>query len=285
MKVHIPPAARWLAILCLLAAPAFAATQASAPQQQDPAAVAIIQQVADRELTAYRHHQNYFYLSEERSDRTNQHLWLEAVVETPHGKLRRLLKEDGQPLSPQRRQQEDARIAALAADPAKLDASTRALEQDEEHAHALFNSPAGLYLYSLDTSPAADGLLKINFRPNPTYQAPSYELRVLHALAGSILVERDSLRLRQIDAKIVEDVKFGWGILGEIQPGGELHMVRALATGDDYKPVLLDLHMQGHMLLFHTLSRAQHLTHRGFIVLPANLPLAEAGKMVLAATP
>jgi hypothetical protein len=285
MKFSIPPAARWLALLCLLAVQSASSSQANAPPQ-DSAALAIVQQVASRELNAYRHHQYYFYLSEERSDRTNQHVWLEAVAETPHGKLRRLLKEDGEPLSPQRRQQEDARIAALAADPAKLEASTHSLEQDEEHAHSLFNSPASLYLYSMDNAAGTpEGMIKIDFRPNPTYQAPSYELRVLHALAGSILVERETLRLRQLDANIAEDVKFGWGILGEIQPGGSIHMVRTLAAGDDYKPVLLDLHMQGHMLLFHTLSRAQHLTHRGFVALAPNLPLADAGKMVLSATP
>jgi hypothetical protein len=277
------PFARAFAFACLLASVAVAAQSSPAPQQ-DEAALAIVRQVGARELDAYRHHQNYFYMSEERADRTNQHLWLEAVVETPHGKLRRLLMEDGKPLTPQRRQQEDARIAALAADPAKLEAASRARQQDEEHAQSLFQTSAGMYLFALDKSEVGP-LLKINFRPNPAYVAPTYEQRVLHALAGSILIERDTLRLREIDARIVDDVKFGWGLLGEILPGGTLHLVRTHAAGDDYKPVLLDMNMQGHLLIFRTLSRAQHLVHRDFVQLPPNLPLADAGKMVLAATP
>ena len=277
-----------LAITCLPGAAQQTTAQFSAqPGQapQDPAAAAIVKQVGEHELDAYRRHQEYFYYSEERSDRTNQHLWFEAVVETQHGKLRRLLQEDGKPLTTQRRQQEDARIAALAADPAKLEAASRARQQDEEHAQSLFQTSAGMYLFSFD-NPADNGpLLKINFRPNPTYDAPTYEQRVLHALAGSILVERDTLRLREINARIVEDVKFGWGILGEVQPGGTMHFVRTHAGGDDYKPILVDINMQGHMLIFRTLSRSQHLTHRGFVLLPPNLSLADAGKMVLAATP
>jgi len=276
---------------CLCAALLLAqrlAAQAPMPQQ-DPAAVAIVKQVGERELDAYRRHQEYFFISEERSDRTNQHLWLEAVAETPHGKLRRLLQEDGKPLTPQRRQQEDARIAALAADPAKLEAASRARQQDEEHAQTLFQTSAGMYIFSFENSSASGPepglLMKINFRPNPAYDPPTYEQRVLHALAGSILIERESLRLREIDARIVEDVKFGWGILGEVQPGGALHLVRIHAAGDDYKPVLLDMNMQGHMLIFHTLSRTQHLVHRGFVPLAPGLPLADAGKIVLAATP
>lgn len=273
--------------VCLLAALSLAAicgsAQTPAPTQQDPAALAIIQQVGEHELAAYRHHGYYSFLNAERSDRTNQHLWLEAVVETPQGKFRRLLREDGQPLAPQRRQQEDARIAAEAADPAKLEADSHAREQDEQHAQSMFNYPPQMFVYAREGE--SDGLLKISFRPNPAFQPSTYEQRVLHAMAGSVLIEPGALRLRQLDARITEDVKFGWGIIGEILPGGNMHLVRVHTTGDDYKPTLLDINMQGHLLFFHTLSRTQHLTHRNFAPLPPNLSVSEAGKMALAVTP
>ena len=56
------------------------------------------------------HRLKYMYLSEERSERTGGHLWTERVVETPMGKVRLLLAEDGKPLSPERQAAEKAQI-------------------------------------------------------------------------------------------------------------------------------------------------------------------------------
>jgi hypothetical protein len=59
------------------------------------------------------HRGHFSYLSNERSDRTDGHLWTEKIVETTAGKLRMLVAEDGQPLSGDRAAAEKARLAFL----------------------------------------------------------------------------------------------------------------------------------------------------------------------------
>src|SRR5580698_10012294 len=63
------------------------------------------------------HQHKYMYLSDERSERTGGHLWVERVVETTVGKVRLLLAEDGKPLSAERLAEERALLKEVAAHP------------------------------------------------------------------------------------------------------------------------------------------------------------------------
>jgi hypothetical protein len=55
----------------------------------------------------------YIYLSKERSERTGERLWTEWVAETSAGKIRRLVAEDGQPLSGDRAGGDSGRSGGL----------------------------------------------------------------------------------------------------------------------------------------------------------------------------
>ena len=81
----------------------------SAPGQDTHA---LLETLLSNEQGASAHRGRYEYRNEERSDRTGGHLWLEKVVETPEGRVRMLLAEDGHPLSPERVGAERGRLAA-----------------------------------------------------------------------------------------------------------------------------------------------------------------------------
>src|SRR5260370_5464957 len=70
----------------------------------------LVQRVLAVEGEEIKHKGRYVYLSQERSERTGGHLWTERVVETSVGKLRRLIAEDGQPLTGDRAAAEHARL-------------------------------------------------------------------------------------------------------------------------------------------------------------------------------
>jgi hypothetical protein len=99
----------------------FAAAQAPAPHTPQELMKALIENERKAMLTKER----YEYLSSERSDRTGGHLWTERVVETAQGRVRLLTAVDGQPLSPQRVQQEHDRLTAIAAN--RLSATMRSM--------------------------------------------------------------------------------------------------------------------------------------------------------------
>src|SRR4030088_3127341 len=90
-------------LLGLLAAGAVQAQSADVARSSD-AARRIVDTMLTHEGDPAEHRLKYMYLCEERSDRTGGHLWLERVVETPMGKVRLLLAEDGKPLSVERQE-------------------------------------------------------------------------------------------------------------------------------------------------------------------------------------
>ena len=113
-----------------------------------------------------RQHRTYFrYTSVERSARTGGHLWKENVVETPDGLLRRVVAEDGKPLSPERAAAEDRRIARLAANPDALRAEDADRRADEARMGGILDILPKAFLYAED---AVEGeCMRIAFRPNP----------------------------------------------------------------------------------------------------------------------
>src|SRR6202043_1706150 len=59
----------------------------------------IVNQMVETETAAKERRQHFLYRREERSVRTKGHLWDELVVETPEGRMHRLIAVDGKPLS------------------------------------------------------------------------------------------------------------------------------------------------------------------------------------------
>jgi hypothetical protein len=257
-----------------------AASSAQSNSAPDSALTALVQTMSRNEAALAKIRTDYFFFSEERSDRTNQHLWLEAIAETTHGPLRRLLAVDGRPLSAEEQRHVDQRVQALAADPSALDAVNRNRTQDQERGEQMLRMPPGMYLYREVSRQG--GVMTVAFKPNPAYEPATYEERVLHAVAGTFQIDEPALRMREVDSRLTEVVKFGFGLLGSIQ-SGEVHLVRIKTSHGDYKPEVLDFKVVGRVLFFHALGREQHLARHGFVLLPENQSLEDAAKTVLAA--
>ena len=47
-------------------------------------------------------------------------------------------------------------------------------------------------------------LVRIKFRPNPVYIPPTYEARVIHSLAGTILIDSEHKRLASVAGQLPE---------------------------------------------------------------------------------
>src|SRR6266436_6383310 len=105
-----------LVLLGLLAVGAVRAQSADVAGSSD-AARRVVDTMLTHEGNPAEHRLKYMYLSEERSERTGGHLWTERVVETPMGKVRLLLAEDGKSLSAERQAAERAKLADIVAHP------------------------------------------------------------------------------------------------------------------------------------------------------------------------
>src|SRR5271167_3484812 len=129
--------------------------------------------------------------------------------ETPHGSQTKLMVEtrDGmagllvatndKPLTAEQRQAEEARLAALVANPEHLKRKQRAEKEDAERITRIMKALPDAFLYEPDGNEVGNqeagktgqGLVRLKFHPNPKYSPPSRVEQVLAGMQGYILID------------------------------------------------------------------------------------------------
>ena len=257
-------------LLALIVPPFTLAVRAQDAQQT-------IATLVQHEDEAAQHRGHYLYTSEERSDRTGSHLWVERVAETNWGKVRYLVAEDGQPITGDRLSAEKARIEKEAADPEgfKKAESTRA--DDEQHAKQMLSLLPKAFLFD---QPQQEGeFLRIGFSPNPDYAPQSMEEKVLHGMSGSVLIDAKTIRLHGIDGRMPQDISVGFG-LATIKAGSNFSTVREHVGDADWKTQTLHTEINGRALLLKTLAKKQEAKHYDFHRIPDSLSVPDAVAML-----
>ena len=257
--------------ICLMAAAGLHAQSSSAAKQ-------IVDTMLNHEKDPAEHRNRYIYLSEERSDRTGGHLWRERVVETSLGKVRLLLAEDGKPLSADRLAAERSKLAEFIAHPDAFQRQAQATKNDEEHAEQMLALLGKAFLF--DKPHAAGSDLQIGFRPDPAYKTQSLEERVLHAMSGTILIDRRTMQLHRIDGKLPTDVSMGFGLLGTVHAGSSFSTTHEVEPGGDWKGATVDTAIEGKAMLFKEIGRNEQVVHSEFRQLPQEITVVQAVELL-----
>jgi hypothetical protein len=262
--------------LCLIGAlvwPLHRVRAADVPRTSD-AALQIVTTMMNNENTAALHKDHYCYISNERSDRTGGHLWTERVVETNVGKIRMLLAEDGQPLSPERIAEERGRLAQIVADPSAFIKKSQTTKDDEAHARQMLTLATRAFLFD---DPRPDGsFLRIDYRPNPDYETQSMEERVLHGMTGTILVDPQTVRLHRIDGHLPTDISLGFGFIATVRAGSSFSTTRDRLGQPDWKTTQLDTAINGRIIFFKSIAKNEHAEHFDFVRVPNDLTVTQA---------
>ena len=148
----------------------------------------------------------------------------EEQVETKDGPLYRVLAVDGTPLNPDQRQQDNARMDRLLHDPGQQLKVKQAHDEDEQKLEKLMRLMPEAFLYDYDG--VEGNLVRLKFRPNSNYNPLTYEARVAHSLAGTILIDSQQKRLAKLSGQLINRVEFGYGLLGHIDNGGTIEIGR-----------------------------------------------------------
>jgi hypothetical protein len=275
--VRVLAAGSALCLMAVFAWPLHRVRAADVPRSSD-AALQIVVSMMNNENTAALHKDHYCYLSQERSERTGGHLWTEKVVETNVGKIRMLLAEDGQPLSPQRIAQERGRLAEIVADPAAFIKKSQTTKDDEAHARQMLSLATRAFLFD---EPRPDGnFLRIDYRPNPDYETQSMEERVLHGMTGSMLVDPQAMRLHRIEGHLPADISLGFGFLATVRAGSSFSTTRDRLGQPDWKTTQLDTAINGRIIFFKSIAKNEHAEHSDFIRISNDLTVTQAVALV-----
>ncbi len=230
------------------------------------------------EDAASAHRGRYVYWSEERSERTGEHLWTERVAETAWGKVRFLVKEDGQLLSPARQAAERSRLAGDAADPESFKKREAARGEDEQHARAMLQLLPRAFLF--DPPKVEGGGILIFYHPNPTFVPGNMEERVLHGMDGSVLIDAKVFRTRKIEGRLPQDVSIGFGFLATIKAGSNFSTTREPEEGEDWKTETVHTDFLGKALFLKNVARKQDGKRWEYRRIADGMTVADAVKLV-----
>jgi hypothetical protein len=207
---------------------------------------------------------------------------IEQEVETRSGIVYRVLARQGRPLDPAAQKKETERLNNLSRNSSEQGRMKQDAQAEEQRLERLMTAMPEAFLYTYDGT--TDGSLRLKFQPNPAYTPQTYEARVYHALAGEIWIQPQLKRLVKIDAHILTEIDFGFGLLGRIEKGGSFQIERAHVAQNRWKTTLLDVHISGRVVFFKAINKDQHEVRSSFQPVPSDLGVPGAIAILNAVT-
>jgi hypothetical protein len=207
---------------------------------------------------------------------------IREVVETKSGSLDRLLATAGRPLTDAQQRDETERILRLSHSPEAQHKLEQTHRKDVAQCNAFLQMIPDAFLF--EYAAESGELTKLIFKPNPHFQPSSREGKVLHEMAGEIWVDAKQQRLVSINGQLTNEVKFGGGLLGHLEKGGEFRLKRTEIAPGHWEVVEILVNMKGKALLFKTISVQQKEVHSDFQAVPDDLSLSDAAGILLQQT-
>ncbi len=235
-------------------------------------AVDLARKVVTNELKVQdEEHDHWMYRLEKEESGKKQ---VEEIIETNDGSLSQLLSLGGHPLDAKQQWKENRRMQGLVSHPDEQRNLQQASNKKAEQGARLFRILPDVFVFSY--AGRQGKLVTLTFRPNPNYEPPSLEARVLHAMEGEMTVDTKQERLTALNGHLVEDVKFGGGLLGHLDKGGRFEVRQKEVAPGHWEVTILSVDMKGKALLFKTISVQEKENHSDFHREPDDLTLVEA---------
>jgi hypothetical protein len=201
------------------------------------------------------------------------------VVETKSGSLDRLIAIAGEPLTDAQQRDENERLLRLSHNPEEQHKLEQTHRKDAEQCNRFLQMIPDAFLF--EYAGESGSLIKLIFKPNPRFQPPSREGKVLHEMAGEIWVDAKQQRLVSINGQLINEVKFARGLLGYLEKGGQFTVKRTEITPGHWELTEMAVDMRGKALLFKTISVQQKELHSNFQHVPDDLSLSDAAGLLL----
>lgn len=254
---------------------------AAATPRPDVAATELVRQTVAQELAAANAGGHYMYQFHEETPRGSE---THDMIETNEWLIGRLIRRNGKPLSPRERQKEDERLRSLVTNRARL----KKIQKEQSYTGArtrrmIAAFPAAFFFQSVGTDKdrSGHGLTRLTFRPNPAFTPDSSELRVLQGMKGTMLIDPEVKRLVRVEAKLFQDVDFGWGILGHIYRGGSFLFEQRGVGPDRWVITTLKLDYTNRQLLAFTSRVSSVRRASNFRRMPDDLTLQQGLELLL----
>ncbi len=199
------------------------------------------------------------------------------VVQTDHGSVKRLISSGGQPLSEADTKAEDARVQSFIHDPSAIEKQKKDAEQDGKSATELLKMLPEAFLWKVQREDAETRTL--HFEPNPNFDPPDIQSRVLGTMVGELVMDRQQHRIETISGRLTQDVTIGWGLLGRLKQGGTFRVERRQVAPGFWQITETHVHIEGKALFFKNIGQHQDEVQTEFTRVPDGTTLEQAAEM------
>lgn len=207
---------------------------------------------------------------------------LKEIVETTDGDVARLIEKNGHPLTPEEEQTELHRLQQLLDNP-EIQAHRHKKEQEDSsrgNEMVRMLPDAFLYTYEGMVEGPSGPCYRFSFKPNPSFVPPDREGEVYHGMVGELWVDQAQLRLARIDAHLIDDVNFGWGVIGKLYKGGSILVEDADVGLHHWETIQMKLNLHGKILLIKSMDFSTTEISTDFQQVPADTNYKDAIRML-----
>ena len=234
----------------------------------------MIQQAVQAEIAAdAADHAKWLYFENDQTPGNGTVQW---VAQTSFGELARVLEKDGHPLS---LVEQRSRMDNFIRDNSAQSKQRKSSQHDDKEATEMLNMLPNAFVWTVVGH--RDGTTLLHFRPDPNFHPPTWESRVFAAMEGDMAVQDAQHRIVSLKGTMTSEVKFGWGLFGSIQPGGWFQVERRQVAKDLWQITETHVHIQGHALIFKTISEQEDDVKSRFEPLPTNITFQQAEAKLL----
>jgi hypothetical protein len=209
-------------------------------------------------------------------------------VETREAMAGMTIAYNDKPLAPEQMQGEENRLAGLAGSSEQLSRKHSQEQENAEHTLRIVKALPEAFLYQYDGEEKGSinmgepgvRLLRLKFRPNPSYQPPSHVEQVLLGMEGVLVVDPVARRIAQIDGTLFREVSFGWGILGHLDKGGHFLVEQRDVGNACWEISHMSLNFTGKILVFKSLAINSDEVFSDFRRVPSDTTFAQGVKLL-----
>jgi len=234
----------------------------------------MVQQAVNTELRDdAQDHSHWLYFEVDKKPSNTVEQW---VAETAHGDLTSVVAKNGQTFT---KQQQRNKMDTFIQSSAALAKQRKGSKHDDKQARQMLSMLPHAFIWTKESTHNGDTVFR--FKPNPQFNPPSWQSRVFAAMAGEMTVNNQQHRIASLKGHMIHDVKFFFGLFGVLKAGGSFDVERRQMAPGIWKIVQTHVHIQGHALIFKTISEQEDDVKWAFKQLPKDITFAQAKAEIL----
>ena len=234
----------------------------------------LVQQAVNTEMRDdAQDHTHWLYYEVDRTPSNTVEQW---VAETSQGDLKCVVAKNGRKFS---KQQQRSAMESFIHNPSAQAKRLKSSQHDDKHARQMLGMLPRAFIWTKEATHGDDTVF--NFKPNPQFNPPSWQSRVFAAMAGEMAVNDKQHRIVSLKGRMIHDVKFFFGLLGVLKAGGSFDVERRQLAPDIWRITQTHVHIQGHALIFKTITEQEDDAKWKFKRLPNDINYEQAEEELL----